>query len=101
MATIEPKPNLLVSPIAVRYRVKDWAKIEKNGGKCCARTEDGGRCASTDLLRGGRCRLHGGLSTGPRTLEGRRRSAMNVPGMTYELFLAQQEKRALRDSKGG
>ncbi|WP_366140981.1 HGGxSTG domain-containing protein [uncultured Desulfovibrio sp.] len=34
-------------------------------------------CKRKDLYGNGRCRLHGGLSTGPRTEEGKRRSAAN------------------------
>lgn len=50
---------------------------------CGAKTRSGTPCQRKDLLRGGRCRLHGGLSTGPKTLEGKRRSALNT-GKTYE-----------------
>lgn len=54
---------------------------------CGAKTRAGTPCQRKDLLRGGRCRLHGGLSTGPKTLEGKRRSALNT-GKTYEELLA-------------
>jgi len=48
---------------------------------CGARCRDGHPCqarATRDVdtgcyVRNGRCRLHGGLSTGPRTAEGKRR----------------------------
>src|SRR5262245_26198651 len=48
---------------------------------CGARCRDGHPCqgrATRDVetgcfVRNGRCRMHGGLSTGPRTLEGKRR----------------------------
>ena len=48
---------------------------------CGARCRDGHLCqakATRDAetgcyVRNGRCRLHGGLSTGPRTVEGKRR----------------------------
>ena len=49
---------------------------------CGARCRDGHACeapavwsTSTGAPRNGRCRLHGGLSTGPRTVEGRARVA--------------------------
>jgi len=45
---------------------------------CGARTRFGTLCKRRDLYRSGRCRLHGGLSTGPRTLEGKARSASNA-----------------------
>jgi len=45
---------------------------------CGARTRFGTLCKRRDLYRSGRCKLHGGLSTGPRTLEGKTRSASNA-----------------------
>jgi hypothetical protein len=37
--------------------------------RCCAKTRRGTRC-QCPAMRNGRCRLHGGLSTGPKTVEG-------------------------------
>ena len=49
--------------------------------RCGAKTRAGGRCKARpvwdhqdDVARNGRCRMHGGLSTGPRTEEGLRRT---------------------------
>ena len=49
--------------------------------RCGAKTRAGGRCKApavwnrrNDEVRNGRCRMHGGLSTGPRTEEGLRRT---------------------------
>lgn len=42
---------------------------------CGARTRAGGRCQRHPMPNG-RCRLHGGLSTGPRTEEGKLRSVV-------------------------
>lgn len=44
---------------------------------CGACTRAGTPCKRRDLWSNGRCRLHGGLSTGPRTEQGRRQSAEN------------------------
>ena len=45
---------------------------------CGAKTRAGTPCKRKDLYGGnGRCRLHGGLSTGPRTKRGKRKSARN------------------------
>ena len=42
--------------------------------RCGARTKRTGRPCRGPAMRNGRCRLHGGLSTGPRTPEGLARS---------------------------
>ena len=50
-------------------RPGDYAKLPR----CGARTRAGG-CCRQPAMRHGRCRMHGGLSTGPRTAEGLARS---------------------------
>ena len=40
-------------------------------GLCAARTRRGTSCKRKGSGRGGRCKLHGGMSTGPRTWTGR------------------------------
>ncbi|HAB36963.1 MAG TPA: hypothetical protein DCE52_02985 [Rhodobacteraceae bacterium] len=40
--------------------------------RCGAKTRDGHPCRSP-AMKNGRCRLHGGCSTGPKTPEGRAR----------------------------
>ena len=49
--------------------------------RCGARCRDGHACQAQavwdrtrGIIRNGRCRMHGGLSTGPKTPEGKRRS---------------------------
>jgi hypothetical protein len=44
---------------------------------CGAKTRKGTPCKRRDLYRSGRCKFHGGMSTGPTSEEGKRRSAMN------------------------
>lgn len=43
------------------------------GLRCGAKTRKGTPCLRKDLYESGRCKLHGGLSTGPTTEEGRER----------------------------
>lgn len=43
---------------------------------CGARTRTGGTCNARIVPGKRRCRMHGGLSTGPRTEEGRRKIAV-------------------------
>jgi hypothetical protein len=44
---------------------------------CGARTKRGTICQSRALYRSGRCKNHGGMSTGPRTAEGKARARLN------------------------
>jgi len=46
--------------------------------ECGARTRAGTPCKRRDLYRNGRCKLHGGLSTGPRTTEGKAITSRNA-----------------------
>ncbi len=67
-------PNLLLSPprrgwLRHGNRPGDYAKAPR----CGARTRSGG-CCRQPAMKNGRCRMHGGLSTGPRTAEGLARS---------------------------
>ena len=43
--------------------------------RCGAKTKYGTPCARRPIRRTGRCRLHGGKSTGPRTAQGKARCA--------------------------
>lgn len=47
------------------------------GLTCGARTRAGAPCKLTSIYRNGRCKLHGGLSTGPTSAQGKARSASN------------------------
>lgn len=44
-----------------------------SAAKCGAKTRRGGSCVQPGM-KNGRCRLHGGKSTGPKTEEGKARS---------------------------
>lgn len=48
------------------------------GLQCGAKTRAGTPCKNTALFRNGRCKFHGGKSTGPRTVEGKARSSQNA-----------------------
>ena len=62
---------LLVSAIGLATRFgPDWP-----GKRCLAKTRRGTECQRPAIIGSGRCRLHGGRSTGPRTEEGRARIA--------------------------
>jgi hypothetical protein len=50
---------------------------EFQGMTCGAKTRAGTSCKLTSIYPNGRCKFHGGLSTGPKTEAGRKRSALN------------------------
>ena len=50
---------------------------ELRGLTCGAKTRAGTPCKIKDLYRNGRCKLHGGLSTGPKTEAGKEWSRIN------------------------
>jgi hypothetical protein len=59
-----------------------WSRTKRERPRCGARCRDGTPCEAPavwdrrrDRPVNGRCRMHGGLSTGPKTEEGRRRIA--------------------------
>lgn len=54
---------------------EDWNRFA--GLKCGAKTRAGTPCKQTALYSNGRCGLHGGLSTGPKTALGKVTSAQN------------------------
>ena len=61
--------------IGIEWRFgSDWP-----GQRCGAKTRRGTACQRPANKKNGRCRLHGGASTGPRTEDGRARiSAANL-----------------------
>lgn len=61
---------------AERERARQAIKIPPNEF-CGARTRAGGPCRQRAIYSNGRCKWHGGLSTGPKTPEGKARSAAN------------------------
>jgi hypothetical protein len=57
---------------------------ECRGMICAARTKSTGRpCKRRDIFGNGRCPLHGGLSKGPTSPEGRARALMNLKNTKY------------------
>ena len=54
-------------------------RAKKINGTCGAYSRSTGKpCMMMAVKSGGRCRIHGGLSTGPRTIEGRKRSSLTI-----------------------
>jgi ribosomal protein L32 len=54
------------------HRLPDWRltlPLAQSCPRCGARTRSGAKCRAP-AMSNGRCRMHGGKSTGPRTSEG-------------------------------
>ncbi len=82
---------------AVFERSGRWVERSLSGGVkpvCGALKKSGERCRSKHLLKGQRCRYHGGMSTGPKTTEG---LARTVTAMLAGLERWRVEQRRLRD----
>lgn len=63
------------------YRTSTQARAGASSGSkpiCGARTRKGTPCQCRKLLRRGRCKRHGGASTGPKTAEGKARALANL-----------------------
>ena len=81
--------------IGIEWRFgPDWP-----GKRCGAKTRRGTACLRPANKNNGRCRLHGGASTGPRTADGRARiSAANL--RHGEFTKDKLEKRRASAAKG-
>ncbi|HXV24471.1 MAG TPA: HGGxSTG domain-containing protein [Alphaproteobacteria bacterium] len=66
------RPQRDSNPCYQRERDATWLR------RCGARRKQDGLPCVAKLLANGRCKFHGGMSTGPRTLEGRARSLANL-----------------------
>lgn len=51
--------------------------MDKIKSKCGALFISGNQCSRTEVYQNGRCRFHGGLSTGPKSAQGKARAAEN------------------------
>ena len=64
-------------PKTETYRMTDKPR-RKDLSRCGARRKYDGKPCQAKALSNGRCKYHGGLSTGPKTLEGKRRALQNL-----------------------
>jgi len=67
------------------FGINNMKNIKK---MCGAKTRQGTPCKNTRLYKNGRCKNHGGLSTGPRTAQGKARALANLnKGRFSKLFM--------------
>jgi hypothetical protein len=77
-----PRPSYVPRTAHAREYQRMWAggypyPPEFHAFTCSARTRAGTPCKMKTLFNNGRCKLHGGLSSGPISDAGRRQSAEN------------------------
>jgi len=93
-APVESEPSDRAPDLLSNVMVKRPPLPPRDDGYCGARTRAGTPCKSRTIYQSGRCKNHGGMSTGPKTAEGKARSALNgrVP--------KKRTPRALRKTSG-
>jgi hypothetical protein len=94
-------PKSSKDPMHPQQRPPHWVRaliMARSSPRCRARARSGTQCRSP-AMPNGCCRMHGGLSTGPRTREGleRLRAARTIHGgRGAEAFHFRQMLRTLR-----
>lgn len=79
----------------LRKRFKAWSKAQREGRqppvdpdfqdlRCGAKTRAGTPCKRRDLWDSGRCKLHGGMSTGPKSGQRAKIPVPIVPEEPYD-----------------
>lgn len=79
----------------LRKRFKAWSKAQREGRRppidpdfqdlrCGAKTRAGTLCKRRDLWDSGRCKLHGGLSTGPKSGPRAKKPMPELPEEPYD-----------------
>ena len=100
------KPNSTPDPMHLRSTTVPMSQNlscqpvtdDPSSCSCGARTRSGSPCRNMPM-RNGRCRMHGGASTGPRTAEGlaRWRAAVTIHGgRSQEMIEFRRRMRKLR-----
>ena len=88
------KGNVLIG-VETRFGA-DWP-----GQRCGAKTRQGLPCKRPANKRNGRCRLHGGASTGPRTKEGLAKiAAANTTTGQHTKAMIAERREAAKIAKG-
>ncbi len=84
--TIDQLVDFMISSRKASWRSKPRKTLPKwLRPQCGAKTRAGSRCRATpvwdkksDRPKNGRCRMHGGLSTGPKTEKGKQKALKNL-----------------------
>lgn len=77
--------NVIVNPHSLKVLHRPTPRLalppfpdELRGLTCGAKTRKGTPCKRIDLNKGARCKLHGGMSTGPKSSAGMARALENL-----------------------
>jgi hypothetical protein len=73
LANLSPEVAQALRKSEAGRSLRQSAPAKEKGPLCSARTRSGAPCQCRAVDSRARCRLHGGLSTGPKTPEGRAR----------------------------
>jgi hypothetical protein len=93
LAKIHPDRDTALDLLRLRiYRVTKHGRMR---GKCGAYAHTTGNPCRAPAMENGRCKLHGGLSTGPKTPEGRRRISVAVTKSNRERWKRWRAERGL------
>ena len=85
--------NPLLQAAKIMYEHNPTEEPTTKPRRCGAKTRSGTPCAKYPIAGKRRCRLHGGMSTGPRTPEGRARiAAANTRHGKYVGWRAHRER---------
>ena len=85
--------NPLLQAAKIMYEHNPLKEPTTKPRRCGAKTRSGTPCAKYPIAGKRRCRLHGGMSTGPRTPEGRARIAQaNLRHGKYVGWRAHRER---------
>jgi len=84
--TIDELVDFMISSRKASWRTRSRRTLPKwLRPQCGAKTRAGGRCRATpvwdkkrDKPKNGKCRIHGGLSTGPKTELGKQKALKNL-----------------------
>ena len=79
------------SAVGERSAPNKAVQTERVGNRCGAHARSTGEPCKAKALPNGRCKNHGGMSTGPKTLEGRRA----ISEATSQRMASGQRKRVL------
>ena len=83
--------SLILAGRATRFGL-NWS-----GKRCLARTRKGGQCQCPAMKGKARCRLHGGLSTGPQTKDGKEKVRQSVLKHGYYTKEAIENRRRIME----